>query len=66
MIQHEKKDLIVLTLTEQRECNPKDEDHDTATERQQEVTGDHDPDDEQGGVLPLEVLDHGLVLSCPH
>lgn len=55
-----------LALTEQRERNPKDEDHDTAKQRQQEIAGGHDPDDKQGGVLPLEVLDHGFVLSGPH
>lgn len=55
-----------MTLTEQRERNPKDEDHDAAEERQQKVAGGHDPDDKQGGILLLEVLDHGFVLSGPH
>lgn len=55
-----------LRLTQQRECDSKDEDHDTTTQRQHKVTGDHDPHDKQSGVLPFEILDGGLVLSCPH
>lgn len=56
----------LLKLTQQRECDSKDEDHDTATQRQHKVTGDHDPNDEQSGVLLLKIPDGGLVLSCPH
>lgn len=55
-----------VRLTQQRKCNSKDEDQDTATQRQQEVTGDHDPHHKQSGILPFEILDDGLVLSCPH
>lgn len=55
-----------LRLTQQREGDSKDEHQDAATQRQQKVAGDHDPDDKQGGVLPFEILDGGFVLSCPH
>lgn len=55
-----------MILTEQRKRDPKDEDHDTTTQRQQKVTRDHDSNDKQSGVLPFEVLDCGLVLSGPH
>lgn len=58
--------ICILRLTQQREGDAKDEDHDTAAQRQQEVTGDHDADNKESGVLPLEVLDGGLVLSGPH
>lgn len=58
--------LNTLRLTQQREGNSKDEYHDTTTQRQHKVAGDHNPDDEQGGVLPLKVLDGGFVFSCPH
>lgn len=55
-----------LKLTQQRERDSKDEDHDTTTQRQHKVTGDHDPNDKQSGILPFKILDGGLVLSCPH
>lgn len=55
-----------ITLTEQWESNPKDEDHDTTKERQQEITCDHDTDNKQSWILPFETFDGGLVFSSPH
>lgn len=54
-----------LGLTQQREGDSEDEDHDPAAQGQHDVAGDHDSDHEQAGVLPFEVLDGGLVLSRP-
>lgn len=53
-------------LTKQWECDSEDEDHDTPTQWQQKVTGDHDSNNKQSGILLFEILDDGLVLSCPH
>lgn len=54
-----------VILTEQRKGDSKDEDHDSTTEWKQKVAGDHDTNDKQSGVLPFEVLDSGLIFSCP-
>lgn len=55
-----------MRLTQQGESDSKNEDHDATKQRQQKVTGDHDDEHEQSGVLPFEVLDDGLVFPGPH
>ena len=55
-----------MQLTQQRECDSKDEDQDAAEQGQHKVTGGHHSQHKQSGVLLFEVFDHGLVLSGPH
>lgn len=53
-------------LTQQGESDPENEDQDTTEQWQQKVTGDHDSEHKQSGVLPFEVFDCSLVFSGPH
>ena len=57
--------LFTVKLTQQGEGDSEDEDHDSATQRQQEIAGAQHRGHKQSWVLLLEVLDDGLVLSGP-
>lgn len=58
--------LNLFELASEREGDGRHENHDAPQQRDQDVAGCHDEEQEGRGVLPLEVVDHGPVLSGPH